>query len=99
MKRCGWSGGKESHGSMSHRVPGSIGASSYPSKVDKGHPLPGQMGKEKVTAQNMEVVEVAKVLTEGSAIVVLLIACALLYGGLGFCVGIAIGRGIPRQQD
>ena len=58
MKRCGWSGGRETHGSMSHRVPGSIGASSYPSRVLKGHPGPGRMGGEKVTVQNLEVVVV-----------------------------------------
>jgi large subunit ribosomal protein L3 len=58
IKRCNWSGGKETHGSMSHRSPGSIGASSYPSRVHKGHPMPGQMGNAKVTVQNLEVVEV-----------------------------------------
>lgn len=60
MKRCGWSGGKESHGSMSHRVPGSIGASSYPSKVTKGHGMPGQMGTDTETVQNIEVMDVDK---------------------------------------
>ena len=58
MKRCGWSGGKESHGSMSHRVPGSIGASAYPSRVIKGHGMPGHMGNKQVTVQNLEVVDV-----------------------------------------
>ncbi len=58
MKRCGWSGGKESHGSMSHRAPGSIGQSSYPSRVFKGLGMPGHMGAEKVTVQNLEVMEV-----------------------------------------
>jgi len=67
MKRCGWAGGKESHGSMSHRVPGSIGASSYPSKVDKGHPGPGHLGNGKVTVQNVEIIDVD---TESNLIVV-----------------------------
>jgi large subunit ribosomal protein L3 len=58
MKRCGWYGGGESHGSMSHRAPGSIGASSYPSKVDRGHGMPGHMGFERRTVQNLEVVDV-----------------------------------------
>jgi ribosomal protein L3 len=58
MKRCGWSGGGESHGSMSHRAPGSIGASSYPSRVVKGHGMPGQMGGKQITVQNIEVVDV-----------------------------------------
>ncbi len=60
MKRCGWVGGGETHGSMSHRAPGSIGASSFPSKVEKGHPMPGHMGNEMVTVQNLEVVVVDK---------------------------------------
>jgi len=58
MKRHNWAGGKESHGSMSHRAPGSIGASAYPSRVIKGHPLPGHMGNETCTVQNLEVVDV-----------------------------------------
>ncbi len=58
MKRCGWSGGKATHGSMSHRTPGSIGASSYPSRVFKGHPGPGHMGDDRVTIQNLKVVEI-----------------------------------------
>lgn len=58
VKRCNWSGGKKTHGSMSHRVPGSIGASSYPSRVFKGHGMPGHMGAKRTTVQNIEVVEV-----------------------------------------
>lgn len=58
MKRCNWKGGCDTHGSMSHRAPGSIGASTFPSKVDKGHGFPGQMGNEQVTVQNLEVVDV-----------------------------------------
>jgi len=58
VKRCGWAGGKETHGSMTHRAPGSMGASSYPSRVMKGHGGAGQMGNEKVTVQNLEVVEI-----------------------------------------
>jgi large subunit ribosomal protein L3 len=55
VKRCGWKGGMASHGNMSHRVPGSIGASSFPSRVHKGHPFPGQMGFERETVQNLKV--------------------------------------------
>ncbi|MFH1411904.1 MAG: 50S ribosomal protein L3 [Candidatus Omnitrophota bacterium] len=58
MKRCGWVGGQETHGSMSHRAPGSIGASSYPSRVFKGHGMPGQMGNVNKTVQNVRVVSV-----------------------------------------
>lgn len=60
VKRWHWSGGPKSHGSMSHRAPGSIGASAYPSRVHKGHHLPGHMGNQKVTAQNLEVIKVDK---------------------------------------
>jgi len=58
MKRHGWSGGPASHGSMLHRAPGSIGASADPSKVVKGHPLPGHMGTNKVTTQHLKVVRI-----------------------------------------
>jgi len=58
VKRWHWHGGPESHGSMSHRAPGSIGASSDPSRVYKGQHLPGQMGNKRVTTQNLEVAEV-----------------------------------------
>ena len=58
VKRHGWSGGRGSHGSMFHRAPGSIGASSYPSRVIKGKKLPGRMGGERVTVQRLQVVQV-----------------------------------------
>jgi len=57
VRRHHYSGGPESHGSMFHRHPGSIGASSYPSRVWKGKTLPGHMGAERVTAQRLKVVE------------------------------------------
>ena len=60
MKRHGWSGGRKTHGSMFHRRPGSIGASSYPSRVFKGKNLPGHMGDERVTTQNLKVFKVDK---------------------------------------
>ena len=69
MKRHGWKGGKETHGSMSHRAPGSIGQSSYPSRVFKGLGMAGHMGSERVTIQNLEVIDVDKenntILVEG----------------------------------
>jgi len=58
VKRYGWKGGKASHGSMFHRAPGSLGQSSDPSRVYKGHGLPGRMGGEKVTIQNLRVIKV-----------------------------------------
>ena len=58
VKRHGWSGGDATHGSMFHRAPGSIGASSDPSRVWPGHKLPGRMGGERRTVLNMRVVRV-----------------------------------------
>lgn len=60
VKRHHWAGGEASHGSMFHRAPGSIGASSFPSRVVKGHRLPGHMGAVKRTVQNLEVVKIDK---------------------------------------
>jgi len=57
VKRHHYAGGPESHGSMFHRHPGSMGASSYPSRVWKGKTLPGHMGDRRVTAQRLRVVE------------------------------------------
>ncbi|MBW7865698.1 MAG: 50S ribosomal protein L3 [Candidatus Hydrogenedens sp.] len=58
MKRHGFGGGPGGHGSNFHRAPGSIGASADPSEVIKGKKLPGQMGNEKITVQNLQVVDV-----------------------------------------
>jgi large subunit ribosomal protein L3 len=60
IKRHGFAGGKESHGSMFHRRPGSIGASSYPSRVMKGMRMAGHMGHDRVTAKRLTVVEMDK---------------------------------------
>ena len=60
MKRWNWSGGERSHGSMFHRAPGSIGASSYPSRVFKGQHLPGHMGAKRTTVQNLKIAKVEK---------------------------------------
>jgi large subunit ribosomal protein L3 len=53
MKRHGFRGGRATHGSMFHRAPGSIGASADPSRVFKGTKLPGHMGTERKTVQNL----------------------------------------------
>jgi large subunit ribosomal protein L3 len=58
MKRHHYAGGPGSHGSMFNRAPGSIGQSSFPSRVWKNKGLPGHMGAEKVTTKNLEIVEV-----------------------------------------
>lgn len=58
VKRHGFRGGRATHGSMFHRAPGSIGASADPSRVFKGTRLPGHMGHEKMTVQNLQVLAV-----------------------------------------
>jgi len=58
VKRWGWRGGPKTHGSMSHRRVGSIGASSDPSRVLKGQHLPGRMGNAKTTIKNLRVMKV-----------------------------------------
>ena len=58
VKRHGWRGGDATHGSMFHRAPGSIGASSDPSRVWPGHKLPGRMGGDRRTVLNLPVVRV-----------------------------------------
>ena len=58
MKRHGFSGGRATHGSMFHRAPGSIGQSSYPSRVLRGMRAPGRMGGDKVTVRNLRVIDV-----------------------------------------
>ena len=58
MKRHGFGGGDGSHGSMFHRAPGSIGSSSFPSRVYPGTRMGGQMGDVQVTVRNLEVIDV-----------------------------------------
>jgi large subunit ribosomal protein L3 len=58
VKRHHFRGGAATHGSMFHRAPGSIGASSFPSRVLPGMRMSGQMGHANVTVRNLEVVEV-----------------------------------------
>jgi large subunit ribosomal protein L3 len=58
MKRHHFSGGPGSHGSMFNRAPGSIGASSFPSRVWKNQGLPGHMGSERITVKNLEIVDI-----------------------------------------
>src|SRR5487761_2693113 len=58
VKRHHFRGGDATHGSMFHRAPGSIGASSFPSRVFPGTRMAGQMGHERVTVRNLEIVQV-----------------------------------------
>ena len=57
-KRHNFAYGPKSHGSMSYRAPGSIGASSYPSRVWKGMKMAGHMGMQKVTLRNLRIIQV-----------------------------------------
>jgi hypothetical protein len=67
VKRHHFRGGEGTHGSMFHRAPGSIGASSFPSRVFPGMRMGGHMGDEQVTVRNLEIVEVD---TEDNVLVV-----------------------------
>jgi large subunit ribosomal protein L3 len=58
MKRHNFRGGAASHGSMFHRAPGSIGASSFPSRVVKGMRAAGRMGGDRVTTRNLKIVQI-----------------------------------------
>ncbi|MBN1241352.1 MAG: 50S ribosomal protein L3 [Spirochaetales bacterium] len=58
VKRWGFGGGRATHGSKFHREPGSTGQRTYPHKTFKNVKLPGHMGSEKVTVQNLKVVRV-----------------------------------------
>ena len=58
IKRHGQHRGPMGHGSMYHRRPGSMGSTSTPGRVFKGKNLPGHMGKETVTIQNLDIVRV-----------------------------------------
>lgn len=57
VKRYRFAGGADTHGSKSHRAPGSIGASSFPSRVFKGQKMGGRMGDDKLTIRNLKIVK------------------------------------------
>jgi len=58
VKRWHFRGGAATHGSMFHRAPGSIGASSYPSRVWPGQKMGGHMGDRRATLQSLEIVDI-----------------------------------------
>jgi large subunit ribosomal protein L3 len=58
IKRHHFRGGAATHGSMFHRAPGSIGGSSFPSRVFPGMRAAGQMGHQQVTMRNLTIVEI-----------------------------------------
>ena len=58
VRRHHFAGGAATHGSMFHRAPGSIGASSFPSRVVKGMRMGGRMGGKRVTIHNLKVLKI-----------------------------------------
>ena len=58
VRRHHFTAGRETHGCTTHKQPGSIGASAYPSRVIKGKRLPGRMGGARVTVKNLDVIGV-----------------------------------------
>jgi len=58
MKRWHWKGGPRTHGSTSHRRVGSIGSTTTPGRVFRGHHMPGHMGAKNVTVQNLKIIKV-----------------------------------------
>jgi large subunit ribosomal protein L3 len=58
VKRWNFSGGRDTHGSMFHRRPGSIGMCAYPGKVIKGKKMPGRMGGKRKTVKGIHIVKV-----------------------------------------
>jgi large subunit ribosomal protein L3 len=55
IKRHNFGGGPASHGGMAHRIPGSIGSNTYPARVFKNKKMPGHLGVDNVTVQNLKV--------------------------------------------
>jgi large subunit ribosomal protein L3 len=58
VRRHHFTAGRATHGCTTHKQPGSIGASAYPSRVIKGKRLPGRMGGARVTVRNLDVIGV-----------------------------------------
>jgi len=58
IKKWNFGGGRETHGSRSHRIPGSVGQCAWPSRVFKGKRMPGRLGGVRVTAPRVEIIEV-----------------------------------------
>ncbi len=60
IKRYGFHRGRMTHGSHSHRIPGSVGMCATPSRIAKGKKMPGRMGGGKVTVKGLEIVDIDK---------------------------------------
>jgi large subunit ribosomal protein L3 len=58
IRRHGFKGGRDTHGSNFHRAPGSIGCSAWPSRVVKGKKMPGRMGNTTVIKKNVKVIDI-----------------------------------------
>jgi large subunit ribosomal protein L3 len=58
IRRHGFKGGRDTHGSNFHRAPGSIGCSAWPSRVVKGKKMPGRMGNTTVIKKSVKVVDI-----------------------------------------
>jgi large subunit ribosomal protein L3 len=58
IKKEGFSGGRTTHGSKCHRIPGSIGSSAWPSRVIKGKGLPGHYGAARQTMPEIEIIDI-----------------------------------------
>lgn len=58
IKRHNFGGGRETHGSRSHRITGAVGQCAYPAKIFKGKKMPGRLGGVKVTSPSVQVVQV-----------------------------------------
>jgi len=90
VRRHHFGGGAATHGSMFHRAPGSIGASSFPSRVVKGMRAAGRMGGSRVTTRNLKVVSV-------DADNHLLVLCGAVPGAPNGVV--VVRRAIARKPD
>ena len=58
MKRWNFAGGRASHGSRSHRIPGAVGQCASPARIFRGKKMPGRLGGKKTTVPGTEVVEI-----------------------------------------
>ncbi len=91
IKRHGFSGGPESHGSRFHRRPGAIGNRTFPGRVFPGKKMAGRMGGKRVTVRNLEI---ARVVPEKN----LLLIRGAIPSHNGAVVEIRKGREIGRGQ-
>ncbi|MBD3272882.1 50S ribosomal protein L3 [Candidatus Dependentiae bacterium] len=60
VKRWGFGGGPDSHGSNFHRIPGSVGNICSQGKVVKGKKLPGQTGNKNISIKNLKIIKLDK---------------------------------------